>query len=112
MHARVTRYRLREGSTDQFVNLVREKWTPVLEKEDGFVNFELIRLDSEADEVVTILRFETVDGTMNALEKARGWIFQHAGDLVVEPSRMVMGDVVLEIGARKTANLESSSDVP
>lgn len=102
MHARVTRYRLQEGTTEEFINLVRDKWVPVLEKEEDFVRFDLIRLDAEADEVMTVLIFKTLDGTLNALEKAREWVFKHAGDLIVEPSRMVMGEVVIEQVGRET----------
>jgi heme-degrading monooxygenase HmoA len=108
MHARVTRYRLRKGGASEFIDLIREKWLPAIEGEEGFCRFEVIQLDSESDEVITIMHFDTAEGSMNALEKAREWVFQHAGHLVDEPSRVVMGDVVLAHPVRSQASYEEA----
>lgn len=93
MHTRITRYTLRPEATPLVIELIREKWVPILEQQPGFRSIEVVELDKE--EIVTIIHFDTAAGSLAALERARQWILEEVSDLINEPSSMVLGDVVL-----------------
>lgn len=91
MHTRVTRYELRPGKTAEALQLVREHWIDQIARAEGFVSFEM--LETDTDELVGILTFDTEEQSMSALEAAREWVFRHFGDLLVSPSEVIMGEV-------------------
>lgn len=91
MHTRVTRYEVRPGRTAEALRLVREHWIDEISQADGFMSFEMIETD--ADELVGLLTFQTAEQSLAALETAREWVFRHFGDLLAAPSEMTMGVV-------------------
>ncbi|ABG99861.1 hypothetical protein RHA1_ro08817 (plasmid) [Rhodococcus jostii RHA1] len=94
MHVRVTRYRLLPGTTEKAMALVKEHWIPMIRDAEGFRGFEL--MVSETDELIGILRFQTGDQGLAALEQSREWVFHHFGDLLAQPSEVLMGTIELE----------------
>lgn len=91
MHTRVTRYELKPNRAAAVLELVRNHWIDDISGAEGFVAFEMIETD--ADELIGILTFETEEQSLNALEKAKEWVFTYMGDHLASPSVMFMGTV-------------------
>lgn len=91
MHTRITKYCLKKGKTREALQLVRDHWVEQISKSDGFVSFEMV--ETEDDELVGLLTYQTQDQTLDALEVAKDWVFKHFGDLLAEPSIVTMGTV-------------------
>jgi hypothetical protein len=91
MHTRVTRYELKPGRAEAVLELVRNHWIDDISQADGFVAFEMIETD--ADELIGMLTFQTEDQSLNALEKAKEWVFTYMGEHLASPSVMYMGTV-------------------
>ena len=100
MHTRVTRYELKPNRSTAVLELVRNHWIHDISAAEGFVAFEMIETD--ADELIGILTFETEEQSLNALEKAKEWVFTYMGDHLASPSIMFMGTV--KVSTRDSAN--------
>jgi len=102
MYVRVTRYRVRHDSVDDVVELIRSGWLPLIQQSNGFRGFEAVAVNidngyaPESDQILTIMRHDTREQCLDALETARSWIFENLGHVLVRPSENVMGELLLD----------------
>lgn len=105
MHARITRYYLRAGASDEVIALMAEHWLPLIRESPGFRGFRVVQLRTDSgyaaagDQLVTLLEHETPDQSLDALELAREWIFKNISHLLTRSSETFMGDVLLAGGS-------------
>ena len=101
MHARLTRYYLKVGAADDAVALMADRWLPLIRESPGFRSFQVIGIQRDSgyapdgDQLVTLLEHDTREQSLDALEMAQEWIFKHVSHLLIRPSEMLMGDVLL-----------------
>jgi Antibiotic biosynthesis monooxygenase len=91
-YASVNVFTVTPGAIDQFTTLNREQFLPLLNRQDGFVAFELVQ--TGADSGVAILWWQSEQARIDATPRLTPWVDEHLERFLVRLENPA-GDVVL-----------------
>ena len=92
MHVTIRRYHIHPGATQELVEMIREKFVPLIQQTPNFIAYYAI--DEGDGDVSAISIFEDEESALASNNLAANWIMQNLSKLISMPPKIISGDVV------------------
>ena len=93
MHFSIRHYELNVEKLDnELIARIKNEFVPILKEIPGFHAYRII--DSGDHEIATMTAFETKEGAVASVEKAREWVDANFSDLVKERISAISGEQI------------------
>jgi heme-degrading monooxygenase HmoA len=79
-HLRLALWTVTSGTADEALEIARDGFVPIFEKQPGFVRFEVGKLDDGG--IVSFSIWETVEEALHAIDVAHSWVQENLADRI------------------------------
>jgi heme-degrading monooxygenase HmoA len=102
LYASIRKYYLKpEKNADEFLQLVREGFVPLISQMSGFVAYYVVHVHDHDNEVISVSIFDSQEGAEESVQAAAVWVAEHLLPFLRRRAEITVGLVSIYQAAGK-----------